>query len=120
MQDMPDVALTLIAMAPLLPAPIEITGLQSLHHKECDRLECPATELKAMGVSLSTTYASILIEPLLQRTPCAHRLTTYHDHRMAMAFAALGSAFGTLSVDDKTVVNKTYPNFWADYIQLQT
>ena len=120
MQDMPDVALTLIAMAPLLPAPIEITGLQSLHHKECDRLECPAAELKAMGVSLSTTYASILIEPLLQRTPCAHRLTTYHDHRMAMAFATLGSAFGTLSVDDKTVVNKTYPNFWADYIQLQT
>ena len=29
MQEMPDVALTLIAMAPLLPAPIEITGLQS-------------------------------------------------------------------------------------------
>lgn len=120
MQEMPDVALTLIAMAPLFPAPIEITGLQSLHHKECDRLECPATELKAMGVSLSTTQASIAIEPLLQRLPCAHRLTTYHDHRMAMAFATLGSAFGTLSVDDKSVVNKTYPNFWEDYVSLRT
>ena len=120
MQEMPDVALTLIAMAPLLPAPIEITGLQSLHHKECDRLECPARELKAMGVSLSTTHASIAIEPLLQRTPSAHRLTTYHDHRMAMAFATLGSALGTLSVDDKSVVNKTYPNLWEDYRSLQT
>ena len=120
MQEMPDVALTLIAMAPLLPAPIEITGLQSLHHKECDRLECPAAELKAMGVSLTTTHTSIAIEPLLQRLPSKHRLTTYHDHRMAMAFSTLGSAYGTLSVDDKSVVNKTYPNFWEDYISLQT
>ena len=38
MQEMPDVALTLIAMSPLLAEPIEITGLQSLHYKECDRL----------------------------------------------------------------------------------
>ena len=73
-----------------------------------------------MGVSLSSTHSSILIEPLLQREPTAHRLTTYHDHRMAMAFATLGSAYGNLSVDDKNVVNKTYPNFWEDYISLQT
>jgi 5-enolpyruvylshikimate-3-phosphate synthase len=39
---------------------------------------------------------------------------------MAMAFATLGSALGTLSVDDKSVVNKTYPNFWEDYRSLQT
>jgi 3-phosphoshikimate 1-carboxyvinyltransferase len=118
MQEMPDVALTLIAMAPLLPAPIEITGLQSLHHKECDRLECPAQELRAMGVDLATTYSSITIEPLNHRETKAHTLTTYHDHRMAMAFSTLGSAFGNLTVDDKNVVNKTYPSFWDDYAQL--
>jgi 3-phosphoshikimate 1-carboxyvinyltransferase len=118
MQDMPDVALTLIAMAPLLPSPIEITGLQSLHHKECDRLECPAKELTAMGVSLSTTQSSIRIEPLKDKQPQAHLLTTYHDHRMAMAFATIGSAYGGLTVDDKSVVNKTYPNFWTDYALL--
>lgn len=118
MQDMPDVALTLIAMAPLLPAPIEITGLQSLHHKECDRLECPAKELKAMGIELETTHSTIVIQPLKNREPRAHELTTYHDHRMAMAFSTLGSAFGHLRVDDKSVVNKTYPSFWEDYAQL--
>jgi 3-phosphoshikimate 1-carboxyvinyltransferase len=118
MQEMPDVALTLIAMAPLLPAPIEITGLQSLHHKECDRLECPAQELRTMGINLTTTYSSINIEPLNHRAPKAHRLTTYHDHRMAMAFSTLGSAFGNLTVDDKSVVNKTYPSFWEDYARL--
>ena len=73
-----------------------------------------------MGVDLTTTYSSITIEPLNHRETKAHTLTTYHDHRMAMAFSTLGSAHGTLSVDDKSVVNKTYPNFWEDYISLQT
>ena len=45
-------------------------------------------------------------------------LTTYHDHRMAMAFATLGSAYGNVTVDDKAVVNKTYPDFWQDYARL--
>jgi 3-phosphoshikimate 1-carboxyvinyltransferase len=120
MQEMPDVALTLIAMAPMLPEPIEITGLQSLHHKECDRLECPARELKVMGIDLTTTYDSITIVPLDHRKPKPHQLTTYHDHRMAMAFSTLGSTFGNLSIDDKNVVNKTYPSFWDDYAQLST
>jgi 3-phosphoshikimate 1-carboxyvinyltransferase len=118
MQDMPDVALTLIAMSPALAAPIEIGGLQSLHHKECDRLECPATEMRAMGIDLSTGHSSISVEPLGDQAPKAHKLTTYHDHRMAMAFATLGSAYGNLTVDDKAVVNKTYPDFWHDYARL--
>ena len=118
MQSMPDVALTLIAMSALLPEPIEITGLQSLHHKECDRLECPAKELKSMGIELSTTHSSIKIAPLGNRRPAAHLLTTYHDHRMAMAFATLGSVHGSITIDDKAVVNKTYPNFWTDYERL--
>jgi 5-enolpyruvylshikimate-3-phosphate synthase len=37
---------------------------------------------------------------------------------MAMAFSLLGSFTGTLKIDDKNVVNKTYPNFWQDYANL--
>ena len=119
MQEMPDVALTLIAMSPLLAQPIEITGLQSLHYKECDRLECPAKEMRAMGIELNTTYDSIIVSPLGKYVPKIHTLNTYHDHRMAMAFATLASAYGTLTIDDKAVVNKTYPAFWDDYQRLQ-
>jgi 3-phosphoshikimate 1-carboxyvinyltransferase len=118
MQTMPDAALTLIAMAPLLAEPIEITGLSSLHHKECDRLECPAKELATMAVTLTTTEDSIRISPAEPTKIKPHTLTTYHDHRMAMAFSLLGSVTGTLKVDDKYVVNKTYPNFWQDYANL--
>jgi 3-phosphoshikimate 1-carboxyvinyltransferase len=118
LQTMPDAALTLIAMAPLLAEPIEITGLSSLHHKECDRLECPAKELALMGVELSTTTDSIRISPAEPTKIKPHTLTTYHDHRMAMAFSLLGSVTGTLKVDDKNVVNKTYPRYWDDYATL--
>lgn len=118
MKTMPDAALTLIAMSPLLPGTNTITGLQSLHHKECDRLECPATELRAMGVAVSTTLDTITIEAMDPTTLNPHTLTTYHDHRMAMAFSLLGSRCTTLQIDDKLVVNKTYPNYWKDYKKL--
>jgi 3-phosphoshikimate 1-carboxyvinyltransferase len=71
-----------------------------------------------MGVGLQTTQSTITVVPLGNKLPTNHCLTTYHDHRMAMAFATLGSAYGTLSVDDKQVVNKTYPEFWRDYARL--
>lgn len=118
MQAMPDAALTLIAMAPLLAAPLQITGLSSLHHKECDRLECPAKELTAMGVDVSTTEDSIRVTPADAKALTPHTLSTYHDHRMAMAFSLLGSVSGSLRVDDKTVVNKTYPAYWEHYATL--
>jgi len=85
MTHMPDAALTLITLAPLLPGGAELTGLSSLHHKECDRLECPAKELSALGVTVKTTHDSIRIEP--SKHFAAATLNTYHDHRMAMAFS---------------------------------
>ena len=58
-----------------------------------------------MGIELNTTYDSIIVSPLGKYVPKIHTLNTYHDHRMAMAFATLASAYGTLTIDDKAVVN---------------
>lgn len=115
MTTMPDAALTLIAMGPLLPGGIEITGLSSLHHKECDRLECPADELRKLGATLATTHDSIRIEPICAQAFRGGELTTYHDHRMAMAFSTLASVTGHIDVDDERVVDKTYPGYWDAY-----
>ena len=43
-----------------------------------------------MGVELSTTEDSINISPANPTTLKPHTLTTYHDHRMAMAFSLPG------------------------------
>ena len=115
MTAMPDTALTLIPMAALLPASGTISGLSSLHHKECDRLECPADELRKMGIEVDTTYDSIRVAPTPTTDIQPHLLSTYHDHRMAMAFSLIGSVTGSLTVDDVRVVDKTYPAYWDDY-----
>ncbi len=115
MNSMPDAALTLMTLAPLLPAPIHISGLSTLRHKECDRLACPAREFAAMGIVVREQADAIDIEPVTPAAIGEHTLNTYHDHRMAMAFSMLGSVTGTLTVDDKNVVDKTYPAYWRDY-----
>ncbi len=115
MNAMPDAALTLMTLAPLLPGPLHISGLSTLRHKECDRLACPAREFAAMGVIAHEHDDAIDIEPAELTQIRAHTLNTYHDHRMAMAFSVLGSATGQLAVDDKAVVDKTYPEYWSDY-----
>ena len=118
MNDHPDVALTLIAMSPVIPGTTKISGLSSLHHKECDRLDCPAAEFEIMGVPFRKTDTSITIDEITTGSIKPHTLCTYHDHRMAMAFSVLASKTGSITIDDKNVVDKTYPNYWVDYQSL--
>ena len=118
MNNHPDVALTLIAMSPVIPGTTTISGLSSLHHKECDRLDCPAAEFEIMGVPFRKTDASITIDEIATGSLKPHTLCTYHDHRMAMAFSVLASKTGNITIDDKKVVDKTYPNYWSDYQSL--
>ena len=118
MNNHPDVALTLIAMSPMIPKTTTLLGLSSLHHKECDRLDCPAIEFDAMGVNFRKTGDSISIDEIAIESLRPHTLCTYHDHRMAMAFSVLASKTGNIMIDEKNVVDKTYPNYWSDYLSL--
>ena len=109
MSDMPDAAPTLMALAPYLPQPITITGLHSLPLKECDRIECPATELRRAGIKVETTKESIRIWP---GKPKPTVFNTYDDHRMAMAFSVLATKTEGCRIEDPKCVNKTYTQFW--------
>ncbi len=41
-------------------------------------------------------------------------IETYHDHRMALAFAPMALAGYKLQINDAMVVTKSYPDFWND------
>ncbi len=41
-------------------------------------------------------------------------ISTYHDHRMAMAFAPAAIVFPGIQIEDPGVVTKSYPAFWSD------
>ncbi|MCD4723234.1 MAG: hypothetical protein K8R63_00220, partial [Bacteroidales bacterium] len=41
-------------------------------------------------------------------------VSTYGDHRMAMAFAPLALLGEPVSINDPDVVSKSYPGFWKE------
>lgn len=111
MVDMPDAALTMMAVAPYLSEKTTISGLGSLPFKECDRIACPARELRRAGVTVEESSEHVVIHPT-QPTPASFE--TYEDHRMAMAFSVLATKTSGCSVINPDCVRKTYPNYWRD------
>jgi 3-phosphoshikimate 1-carboxyvinyltransferase len=123
MSSMPDVAPTLMMLAPFLDRPTHITGLATLRVKECDRIAAPTRELRKLGVSVEEGPDFMVIAPLggagekrlADSLPARVEIETYHDHRIAMSFGVLGSRLPGLRILDPGCVAKTYPNYWSDW-----
>lgn len=109
----PDIAQTLVVMLCLMGRPFRITGLRTLRIKETDRLEALRIELRKLGYvvkvegddAISWHFETTAAE-------ASPHISTYHDHRMAMAFAPAAIRFPGLIIDDAQVVSKSYPLFW--------
>ncbi|WP_421589575.1 MULTISPECIES: 3-phosphoshikimate 1-carboxyvinyltransferase [Rahnella] len=114
MESMPDVAPTLMAIAPFVPGGLHLTGLSTLRIKECDRLGIPAGYLKRLGVDIVEGSDYIKVGEWLCNPETPVSLETHHDHRIAMSFAILASKVGNIKILDKSCVRKTYPNFWRE------
>jgi 3-phosphoshikimate 1-carboxyvinyltransferase len=118
MTSMPDVAPTLMMIAPFLKSPTRITGLATLRVKECDRIAAPTRELRKLGVQVEEGPDYMVVEPLGETSksrPSVVEIETYHDHRIAMSFGVLGSRLPGLRILDPGCVAKTYPNYWQDW-----
>jgi 3-phosphoshikimate 1-carboxyvinyltransferase len=118
MTSMPDVAPTLMMIAPFLGRPTRITGLATLRVKECDRLAAPTRELRKLGVIVEEGPDYMVIDPLGAAVKSRREVVeieTYHDHRIAMSFGVLGSRIPGLRILDPGCVAKTYPNYWKDW-----
>jgi 3-phosphoshikimate 1-carboxyvinyltransferase len=116
MTSMPDVAPTLMMLCPFLPAATRIEGLATLRVKECDRIAAPTRELRKLGVTVEEGPDFMVIAPLRRNPPRSIvEIETYHDHRIAMSFAVLGSRLPGLRILDPGCVAKTYPNYWRDW-----
>lgn len=111
MHDISDTVMTLAAIAPLAKGPTRITNVANIRIKETDRLAAVAAELERLGQGVKQGSDFIVIEP----APLRHAVVrTYSDHRMAMSFAVLGMAAGSVAIEDPSCVAKTYPTFWED------
>jgi 3-phosphoshikimate 1-carboxyvinyltransferase len=118
MSSMPDVAPTLMMIAPFLEAATRITGLATLRVKECDRIAAPTRELRKLGIEVEEGPDYMVIQPLTEAAKRRREVVeigTYHDHRIAMSFGVLGSRLPGLRILDPGCVAKTYPNYWKDW-----
>ena len=116
MSSMPDVAPTLMMLAPFLARATRITGLATLRVKECDRIAAPTRELRKLGIEVEEGLDFMVIQPLRAKpSPKVAEIETYHDHRIAMSFGVLGSRLPGLRILDPGCVAKTYPNYWRDW-----
>lgn len=113
----PDLAQTFVVTCALLNIPFHFNGLQSLKIKETDRITALIKEMKKLGYVLTETNGCSLSWNGEQCTPDANPcITTYEDHRMAMAFAPACFIYKNLQVNDPDVVNKSYPQYWQHLI----
>ena len=110
----PDLAQTLAVTCCLLEIPFHFTGLQSLRIKETDRISALQTELKKLGYVIKTSEAAIEWSSERCEPDSDPVISTYDDHRMAMAFAPVCLKTGKIRIKDPEVVTKSYPGFWKD------
>lgn len=121
----PDIAQTISVACAALGISGLYSGLQTLRIKETDRIFALQHELAKVGVVLSALPARFSarsgVEYFMQEGKATWKqqptFETYHDHRMAMAFAPL-ALLGEITITDPQVVTKSYANFWSHLEQL--
>lgn len=109
----PDIAQTVAVTCAGLGINANLTGLESLKIKECNRLNALEKELVKLGCHVkcfNNNSLNIQTSGLLNH----EIINTYNDHRMAMSFAPLAIINHNIKLDKIEVVKKSYPYFWKD------
>lgn len=84
-----------------------------LRVKESNRLELIAANLRALGVKADVRGNDLYVEGT-ERAPRG-KVATAKDHRLAMAFAVLGTVAGAdVRLSEKKSVAISYPHFFSD------
>ena len=108
-KQMPDQAQTFAFLCAAMGIKAELTGLETLKLKETDRIVALHTELEKLGLKVESNGHSIRFSGKITATKAT--LSTYNDHRMAMAGALIASQI-PVEIENPDVVSKSYPDYW--------
>lgn len=113
----PDIAQTFAVLAVCKKIPFHFKGLETLKIKETDRILALQTELSKFGATLTEPKSGELAwDGTFDLSLVDHSVVieTYHDHRMALAFAPAAMVYPEIIIDDPNVISKSYPAYWDD------
>lgn len=109
----PDLFPVLAVLAARAEGVSHFTGLSQLKHKESDRLKNAVELVERCGRQVDLLNDAVKIYGSTERFSVDGNFLPDHDHRMAMA-AQLANFYGAqLQIDDRHVVNKSFPEFWS-------
>ena len=92
-------------------SPSVFRGLGELRVKESDRLHLINKNLQNCGVESFIKNDDLIIHPSNHYTVRNNNIQTNYDHRIAMAFAVMGSKIGPLNIEDSDSINTSFPSF---------
>ena len=114
----PDIADLMIDEYPILAiaaafakSPSIFRGLKELRVKESDRLKLILLNLQNCGVKSEIKDDDLYIFPSKDYKILNNIIETEYDHRIAMAFAIMGTKIGPLKIKDAESINTSFPNF---------
>ena len=113
----PDIAQTFAVLSVCKKIPFHFKGLLTLKIKETDRISALMDELSKFGAIITEPANGELAwdgsfdEQKISHPPV---IQTYHDHRMALAFAPAAMTESKIIIDDPQVITKSYPQYWKD------
>lgn len=113
----PDVAQTMACLCVAKEIPFHFSGLKTLKIKETDRISALQNELAKLGAILTEPESGELAwDGIIDLSRKIENpvIETYHDHRMALAFAPMALVNNQVQINNPMVVTKSYPGFWND------
>lgn len=114
MSNFSDQTMTLAAIAVFARGDTMITGVEHIRRQESNRIRGIVTELNRLGIACEEREDGVVIHPGKVRVSREHPLEiqTYEDHRMAMAFALIGTREEGIVIDNPLCCKKTFENYF--------
>lgn len=114
MRHFPDIVPTLAVIAAFAEGTTIIRGIQHLQYKESNRIRSLYCGLQACNIHTVCDNDALIIHGAQYRKPISTTvaISSFSDHRIAMAFALFQLKNYTVVIDDPSCVTKSFPGFW--------
>ena len=116
-KDIPDITPYMAVTAAFVYRKATFTGIERLRIKESDRISAVRTQLDAIGIKTEETENTLTvfggeIQTIKDSVTEPLKLSSFHDHRMAMCAVLIAAILGIeAEIDDVDCMNKSFPQF---------